>query len=132
MPLPPGQDTAATLTRRELLRAAALGGGALATGAVLAACGSSATTSSTTQTTGAGTPKRGGNLRVGITGGASSDSLDADNPLTNPDLARGRQLYNALVRYDERNIPYLDLAEEISSDDATGSSWTIQARRPLP
>src|SRR5215218_9454297 len=79
-------DRAAGLhaSRRGILKFAGLSAGALAAAPLLSAC---AGTSNSPQDQ-AGTAQRGGNLRVGASGGASSDSLDAHNPLTNTDFPR--------------------------------------------
>lgn len=75
----------------------------------------------------AGQPKRGGNLRVGASGGASSDTLDAHNALTNTDFPRVAQLYDQLVSIGPKGAPALVLAEEITPN-AQGTEWTIRLR----
>ncbi|MES2433022.1 MAG: ABC transporter substrate-binding protein [Pseudomonadota bacterium] len=75
----------------------------------------------------AGPPKRGGHLRIGASGGASSDTLDAHNSLTNTDMPRAAQLYDPLVRLDRSGAPSLVLAEEITPN-ALGTEWTIRLR----
>jgi peptide/nickel transport system substrate-binding protein len=117
-------------TRREALRLALGGGAALGGAALLAACGGGSSSTPAAATTGAaaGSPKRGGNLRVGMTGGTSADTLDADAPVTNMDTIRCIALYNGLVKLDlsGRNVVY-DLAEEMTpSKDA--KTWTVRLR----
>ena len=75
----------------------------------------------------AGQPRRGGHLRVGASGGASSDTLDAHNPLTNTDFPRVAQLYDQLVTIDPKGAPAFVLAEEITPD-AKGTEWTIRLK----
>lgn len=48
-----------------------------------------------------GPPRRGGVLRVGVTGGGSSDTIDPHIPATNPDIARTLNLYEPLLHWDE-------------------------------
>src|SRR5581483_5457060 len=73
------------VTRRAFVRTAASVAPALGIGSLLAACGGSTSTSG--QSSG-GTPKRGGTLRVGLSGGAGSDTLNPFVPFTFPDYAR--------------------------------------------
>ena len=56
--------------RRTFLRSAVLGGAVLAGGGLLEACSSSASPSASSGGN-ASAPKKGGNLRVGLTGGGS-------------------------------------------------------------
>ena len=46
------------------------------------------------------TPKRGGTLRAGLSGGSSSDTLDAHQPVSNLDNARVLQLYDPQAEED--------------------------------
>jgi len=77
----------------------------------------------------AATPRRGGELRVGLTGGSAADTLDAGLPTANyPDTLRVMALYNGLVRLsvDAREVVY-DLAEEISSSK-DAKTWTVRLK----
>jgi peptide/nickel transport system substrate-binding protein len=69
-------------------------------------------------------PKRGGTLRVGIVGGSAKDSLDAHRQVAQPDIARAKQLYETLAKFDERFkiVPWL--ADEITQDKP--KQWTIR------
>jgi peptide/nickel transport system substrate-binding protein len=88
-------------TRRTFLRDATTVGGTLVAGpTLLAACGGSSSTSSTTSTTATGTPKRGGVLRVGISAGGATDTLDAQHTPNTIDVARATQLYDRLFQRD--------------------------------
>jgi peptide/nickel transport system substrate-binding protein len=112
-------------TRRQVLRGAISGGAILTGGALAAACTSSSTKTKVTPS--ALTPKRGGNLRVAILGGSSSDTLDANREVVQPDALRVMALYNGLVRLDPSAKVVNDLAEEfIPNKDAT--SWTIRLK----
>lgn len=111
--------------------------GVLAGGVGLAACGSSPSagsggqTGASTGTSGsaiaAGTPKRGGTLQAALSGGDSTDTLDAQNPYNNVDFARVRQLYNSLVEFDANVVPQLVLAESITPN-AAATTWTIRLK----
>ncbi|MDQ6720966.1 MAG: hypothetical protein M3003_09245, partial [Candidatus Dormibacteraeota bacterium] len=65
------------LTRRELLIGAGMVAGGLALGPLIAACGSSPSTGGTSTT-----PKKGGNFRLGVTGGGAKDMIDGQNIVT--------------------------------------------------
>jgi peptide/nickel transport system substrate-binding protein len=111
-------------TRRRLLRGSLAAGAALGGGALLAACGGSST--GTSQPSGA-KPKRGGNLRVAILGGSSSDHLDAHVTVTQPDNIRVMALYNGLVRISPEGRVVHDLADEITPN-ADATMWTIRLK----
>ena len=73
------------VSRRQLLAGAA----GLAAAGGLAACGSGSSPSAgTSSASAAGKPKRGGNFRLGVTGGGSKDIMDGQNIITKPDQAR--------------------------------------------
>jgi len=74
-----------------------------------------------------GSPRRGGDLRLGTIGGSSSDTLDADNAITFPDWARNYQLYEGLNEINAKGEVVLQLAEEISPS-ADRLTWTIRVR----
>src|SRR6266849_3120821 len=117
---------AGRITRRELIvRAAVLGLSASALGALLAACGTSSGTG-----TAAPTPKRGGVLRAGLTGGSSSDTLDPHMGLTYLDTARANQIYQPLLQLNANAQTEMVLAEEITPNGST-SEWTIKLRKGI-
>jgi peptide/nickel transport system substrate-binding protein len=69
--------------RRDFLRGIALTGAAATTGGLLAGCSSgSGSPKSTSSPASVGKPKRGGNLKVGLSGGSTSDTLDPHQGLT--------------------------------------------------
>lgn len=119
----PRPDT--QISRRQFLDAA--GGAALlgGMGVVISACGSSRTsTSVSARPAGA---RRGGTLRAGLSGGASSDTIDAQRLVTNVDFARAASLYDPLIKLDVNAAPQLALAESITPNkDAT--AWTIRLK----
>jgi peptide/nickel transport system substrate-binding protein len=91
----------------------------------MVACGG--TTSSAGLTSPAISPKRGGTLKVGISGGGSSDTLNPLAWLSSADYSRISQLFEPLVGWDENAIPTLVLAEEITPN-STATEWTIRVR----
>jgi peptide/nickel transport system substrate-binding protein len=103
-----------SLSRRELLVGA---GGVLLAGG-LAACGGSGSSSSASSggSTPAGTPKKGGNFRLGVTGGGASDIIDGQSIVTKPDQTRLIGSWETLLTYDEDYVLRTDgLAEEVDS-----------------
>jgi peptide/nickel transport system substrate-binding protein len=114
---------AGRMTRRELIvRATVLGLSTTTIGALLAACGTSNPTS-----TAAATPRPGGVLRAGLTGGSSSDTLDPHMGLSYLDTARATQVYQPLLRLNAAAQTEFELAEEISPHGST-SEWIIRLR----
>jgi peptide/nickel transport system substrate-binding protein len=121
------------LDRRTLLRSAVVGGGALAAGGLLDACGSNSSggtgaAPSTSPNGGSSAPRKGGDLKVGLSGGSSSDSL---NPffggISAIGTARAQQLYQPLVQLsNDAQVQYV-LAESITPKGST-SKWIIRCR----
>ncbi|HET9071693.1 MAG TPA: ABC transporter substrate-binding protein [Acidimicrobiales bacterium] len=124
------------VSRRTFLRGVSAGAAALGAGVLLDACGSakatspasgpSGSTASGTATTAA--PKRGGRLTAGLTGGSSSDTLDAQQGVNNVDFSRLLQLYNPLVAYNSQVQPTLALAEEFTPN-STATQWTVRVKK---
>ena len=129
------QSGGSTITEHPLSRRGFLSGaaGASLAGLALSACGRSGPSVSeveaaaAAQAADAGPPRRGGTLRLGVLGGSSSDSIDANDPVGYPDFARVAQLFDPLIQFDENAQPQLVLAEEIVPD-ATAQNWTIRLR----
>ena len=116
----------AGLTRRRLLQAGATAG---VGSVVLSACGSGSRSASSTgaQATGSDKPVRGGQLRVGVSGGRTSDVLNPLNVISSMELACARQLFNSLVAFDANAVVKPALAEELEpSKDAR--TWTVKLR----
>jgi len=112
------------LSRRDLLRTGIAAGGALAAGSMLAACGSGA--SAVTAPTG-GTPKRGGVVRLGMSGGGSSDTLDPIQAVSNIDYYRAAALFDYAYYPDTDFVIQPQLASE-AVPNADGSVWTVRLR----
>jgi peptide/nickel transport system substrate-binding protein len=118
----PGPDTGGGrrgISRREAL----FGGGALALSLGLAACtgGSSPKAASSPSSSGAGKPKRGGNLSVAVEGNGLKDIMDAQNDLAKIDQARAVTGWEPLLEFD-RNFKLSDtgLAESVEPDGRLG------------
>lgn len=111
-------------SRRTVLKGVAAGAGSGLLAATLAACGSSAASGSAASS---GKPRRGGQLRVGVTGGGSSDTLDAQNGVNPVDFVRIPQLNEPLINFDHKSQLVMWLAEEISpNSDAT--EWVVRVK----
>ena len=76
------------------------------------------------------TPRRGGNLRVAILGGGSSDTLDANYNLSQPDAARVLCLYQPLRRVRHGNR-FDDLLAESMESNRDATVWTIRLRKDI-
>src|ERR1700682_3790001 len=114
-----------TITRREaLIGAGVLAGGLALSGAVVAR-GSSASPGGTSTT-----PKRGGNFRLGVTGGGAKDIIDGQNIVTKPDQARLVAGFETLLVYDESyNLTTDGLAESVTQD--APDQWTIRVKQGI-
>jgi peptide/nickel transport system substrate-binding protein len=76
----------------------------------------------------AATPKKGGRLRLGLTGGATTDSLDPATLASTMPVNINFQLRNCLVEVDHQGNALPELAESWeSSPDAT--QWTFKLRQ---
>ncbi|MST33026.1 peptide ABC transporter substrate-binding protein [Acidimicrobiaceae bacterium USS-CC1] len=122
-----------SMDRRSFLRSVAVGGAALAAGTLLDACGSpgAAQHSTAASSTGSasGTPRRGGDLRVGLTGGGSTDTLNPfDGGISAIGTARAQQLYQPLIQLGNNAQLQYVLAEEIVPNGTT-SNWIIKLRK---
>ena len=80
-------DSRSTLDRRQFLRGLAATGAIAGTGGLLAAC-SSGSSSSAPVASASGARRKGGSLKLGLTGGSGSDTLDPHKGLTYLDTAR--------------------------------------------
>jgi peptide/nickel transport system substrate-binding protein len=123
----PGQRTD-PVGRRQFLRGVA-GAGALAgAGSLLAACGSSSPAPAGSSSATSSARRRGGALKVGLTGGSGSDTLDPHKGLTYLDTARAQSLYQPLLQLNTRAQTEFVLAEEVSPHGST-SEWVIRVRQ---
>jgi peptide/nickel transport system substrate-binding protein len=106
-----------------------MGAGGVAMAAGFAACGSdTASTPSDSGSSGAaGEPKKGGNFRLGVTGGGSKDMMDGQNIVTKPDQARLVSAFETLLEFDdEYQLQTTGLAESVEADNP--KQYTIRIR----
>jgi peptide/nickel transport system substrate-binding protein len=116
------------ISRRQLVRGAA---GLAVVGGLAAACGNSSSTGTSPALGGAGgTPKRGGNFRLGVTGGGSKDIMDGQNIITKPDQARLVSAFETLLLFDENyQLTTNGLAESVTQDNS--KQYTIRLRQGI-
>jgi peptide/nickel transport system substrate-binding protein len=118
-----------TVSRRQLLRASALlgaSGALVGAGGALTACTSSDPGRQTVNAA-LGPRRRGGVLRIGVTGGSEADGLDPHHPPTYPDQARVSNLYEPLFGRDAAYNIEPVLAESIEPTEQ-GRVWTLRLR----
>jgi len=110
------------ISRRQLF----VGAGGVALAGTLAACsGDSPSPSGSGSPT--GSPKRGGNFRLGVTGGGSKDLFDGQNIVTKPDQARLVSAFETLLTFDDEYQLQTDgLAESVEADNP--KQFTIRLR----
>jgi peptide/nickel transport system substrate-binding protein len=119
---------ASSITRRDFIKGAAvLGAGAVLVGP-LAACGGEEP-GETASTAAPAAPKMGGNLRVGIAGGSTKETVDAHQIWGYPDQSRCNALYDTLFVFDPDTLrPVPHLAESAEPKDAAGTVWIVKLR----
>ena len=116
-------------SRREFLKAGLAGSLAVGAGAVLSACGTGNTIKPFTNST-AGKPRTGGQLRAGLTGGSTADTISPLNPITNVDFSRINNLYEPLIGLTPEALPVNVLAEEITPN-ANATEWTVRVKQGI-
>src|SRR5579872_7352216 len=98
-----GMGQEPNISRREFLRAAGGGAALLGAGGLLAATGElpagAATRRGAAAAQSVAKPRRGGTLRAGLSGGSSSDTLNALSPIQSTDFARSLNLFEMLTIY---------------------------------
>jgi peptide/nickel transport system substrate-binding protein len=116
------------LGRRQFLRGVAVTGALAGTSGFLAACSSGGgSTGASSAPSATGAARKGGSLKVGLTGGSGSDTLDPHKGLTYLDTARAQSLYQPLLQLNTHAQAEFVLAEEISPHGST-SEWVIRLR----
>lgn len=116
------------LGRRQFLRGIVATGAVAGAGGLLAACGGSSSGSIQQATQASLPPRRGGNLKLGLTGGSSSDTVDPHKSLTYLDTSRLQSLYQPLVQLNAlAQVEYV-LAESIAAHQGSLSEWIIRLR----
>jgi peptide/nickel transport system substrate-binding protein len=119
--------SAGGLGRRDFLRGIAATGAVAGAGGLLAACSSGSNSPQSGATSSPARKKRGGNLKVGLSGGSGSDTLDPHVGLTYLDTARAQSLYQPLVQLNTAAQLEYVLAESITPHKST-SDWIIRLR----
>jgi peptide/nickel transport system substrate-binding protein len=115
------------VSRRQLLAGAA---GLAAVGGLAACSSSSSSSAAVPATAAAGTPKRGGNFRLGVTGGGAKDIMDGQNIVNKPDQARLMTAFETLLLFDENyQLTSNGLAESVTQD--TPKQYTIKLRQGI-
>jgi peptide/nickel transport system substrate-binding protein len=118
-------------TRRRLIQLGGAGVATIGAGSLLAACGGGGSGGGGTTPSGdggGGTPKRGGTLRIGATGGTNADTLELQNSLTSLDQMRAGALSEQLMIMNPKTgLPDSVLAESVESNK-NGTQWTIRVR----
>ncbi len=113
------------LSRRNLM----VGAGGVIMASSLAACGggSAPSPAGASDTAAAGTPKKGGDFKLGVTGGGAKDMMDGQNIVTKPDQARLVSSFETLLEFDDNyQLQTTGLAESVSADNP--KQYTIKLR----
>jgi peptide/nickel transport system substrate-binding protein len=119
------------LTRREVLKGALVGGAGLAFGPVLAACGGGTASTPSPSASAATGPKKGGEIRSGITGGGAKDSLDGQTAYVDePQIAMQWQVYDALLGFDP-NHKLINLLAESWEANPAATEYTVRLKKGL-
>ena len=114
-------------TRRQVLKGAVVAGAAIGLSPLVAACGGSSSSSATPSASASMTPKKGGTVRAGITGGSSSNTLDVTREVTESDAARTCMCYEALVEIRADGTLAMLLAESMTPN-ADATEWVIKCK----
>ena len=97
-------------------------------GSLLAACSGSGSSTHQHLLRASRALRRGGNLKLGLTGGSSSDTVDPHKSLTYLDTSRLQSLYQPLVQLNaQAQVEYV-LAESITPHQGSLSEWVISLR----
>ncbi|MDR2986640.1 MAG: ABC transporter substrate-binding protein, partial [Nocardiopsaceae bacterium] len=117
----------ADISRRQLVTSAA---GLAVVGGLAAACGSSGGGNGSGGGGGGGGPKRGGNFRLGVTGGGAKDMMDGQNIITKPDQARLVTAFETLLLFnDDYQLTENGLAESVEADNP--KQYTIKLKKGI-
>jgi peptide/nickel transport system substrate-binding protein len=121
------EDSLWVPSRRTLM----LGAGGVVAAGGLAACGSGSAPApaggTDTASGAAGTPKKGGTFRLGVTGGGSKDIMDGQNIVTKPDQARLVSAFETVLEFDDDyQLQTTGLAESVTADNP--KQYTIKLR----
>jgi peptide/nickel transport system substrate-binding protein len=112
------------VTRRDVLKGAAGVGAALSLGPLFAACGGDDGGTAASPTA-AGTPKKGGNLRMGMSLGGTD--IDPQLSTTGDVIGMNHNVFEGLTTFDPTMKVVNQLAEEVSPNDAA-TEYTVRLR----
>jgi peptide/nickel transport system substrate-binding protein len=118
-------STADGVTRRRFLTGALAGTALLAAGGLSACTGKSTSTASGTGP--AGTPKRGGQLRVAATSAGQAETVNPNLAANQVDFMRLFSVFDGLYTVGPDSNPVPHLAESMTPN-ADASVWTIRLR----
>lgn len=110
-------------------RGLVMGAGGIVAAGTLAACGSGSAPAPPGGggSSGGSAPKKGGNFRLGVTGGGSKDIMDGQNIITKPDQARLVSAFETLLEFDDNyQLQQTGLAESVVADNP--KQYTIKLR----
>ena len=111
------------ISRRRFLQGVAAAGTLAAAGGALGTVAPSAMATPSASPR----PRNGGNLRVGLTGGSSGDTLDPLETVVFLDVARAQSLYQPLMQLNAQSQNEYVLAEEITPKGST-SEFIVRLR----
>ena len=111
------------MSRRRVLQTFTATGLVVAGGGLLTACSDDVAPTS---------GKSGGTLRIGVAGGSAKDTIDAHmGGTTDPDVARGIQLYEPLAMRDRNFELEMVLAESIEPREGRADLWEVRIREGI-
>jgi peptide/nickel transport system substrate-binding protein len=115
------------VSRRQMLT----GAGLAVVGGLAAGCSKgSVSPAASSGGAAAGMPRRGGDFRLGVTGGGSKDIFDGQNIITKPDQARLVSAFETLLTFDDNyQLTNDGLAESYTQDSPT--QYTISLRKGI-
>jgi peptide/nickel transport system substrate-binding protein len=76
-----------------------------------------------------GTPKKGGNFRLAVTGGGAKDIMDGQTIITKPDQARLMTAFETLLVFDTNYQLQNHLAQEVTQNKP--DQWTIVLKKGI-
>ena len=119
--------------RRQFLRGAVATSAIAGAGGLLAACssGSDGTSAKTGVPDAAQTRRRGGSLKLGLSGGSSDDTMDPHAGVVYIDYARINSVYQPLVFLNNQAEIQYGLAEKIEPRDKKATEWLIHLRQGI-
>jgi len=114
------------MSRRDFLVTAGLAAGALGAGGLLAACGGGGSSASPSASASTAALTKGGSLRAGLVGMATTDSRDPASATTAGGYALALQMFDTLMVYGANGRVKPSLAEEVTAVNA--GEWIVRLR----